>query len=355
MFQWVNRILDKIGSPELDWVQVEVTSQCNAACSYCPQPLIGHKQHMPFELFKKLLPNIGYTDLVYLQGWGEPLLNPDLFSMIRACKATGKRVGFTTNGMLLNNETIQRMIDLETDIISISLTGTHPATHNRIRKGTDLTKIIKNLELLQEIKKEKNIQHPVIHLAYLMLASNLHELQEVVGLAKRLGVEQIVCSHLSLILHEPLRPEALFNQKEEWQRFTGILDAAAAEAQRENLVFAFNSPVSQNQTEYCSENIGRACVVSVTGEVGPCVFTSPTLSQGNGQTERSPLLHIFQNSFESCQPLSFGNIAHESLTQIWNKQEYHEFRNLHDSCITQHDTAARLLPPACRSCHKRDA
>ncbi len=195
----------------------------------------------------------------------------------------------------------------------------------------------------------------MIHFAYLMLASNLNELQEVVGLAKRLGVKQIVCSNLSLILHENLGPEALFNREEEQHRFTGILDATAAEAQRENLVFAFSRPVLQKHTAYCSENISRACVVSVTGEVGTCVFTSPTLSQNNGQSGHIPLPHLFQNRSEPCHPLSFGNIAHESLTQIWNKKEYQQFRNLHDPCITRHDTGAQLLPPACRNCHKREA
>ncbi len=355
MLRWMEKILDKIGSPELDWVQVEVTSQCNAACIYCPQPLISHKQHMPFTLFKHLLPYIGYTDLVYLQGWGEPLLNPDLFSMILACKAKGKRVGFTTNGMLLSDETIRRIIGLGTDIISVSLAGTTPATHNRIRKGTDLIKIMNNLELMQKIKKEKNAQHPAIHFAYLMLASNLDELQEVTGLAKRLGVKQIVCSNLSLILNETLRPEALFNREEEQSHFTGILDAVAAEAKIENLAFAFSSPILQKQTAYCSENIGRACVVSVTGEAGPCVFTSPTLSQGGGQARHTPLAHMFQNSMEPCHPLSFGNIARESLTRIWNKKEYQEFRNFHDSGITQNGPVPQLLPPACTSCHKKDA
>ncbi|MFA5904311.1 MAG: SPASM domain-containing protein, partial [Desulfobacula sp.] len=93
--------------------------------------------------------------------------------------------------------------------------------------------------------------------------------------------------------------------------------------------------------------------ISVIGEVGPCVFTSFTLSQDNGQSEPKPLHHMFQNRLQPCLPLSFGNIAHESLTRIWNKKDYQQFRNLHDLCILQHDTDIRLLPRSCRSCHKR--
>jgi MoaA/NifB/PqqE/SkfB family radical SAM enzyme len=345
------KILDKVGSPELDWIQVEVTSRCNAACIYCPQPLLDKKQHMPFGLFKRLLPYLGYTNLVYLQGWGEPLLNPDLFAMIRACKAKGKRVGFTTNGMLLNEETICRLVDLETDILSVSLAGTSPSTHNRIRKGADLVKIIENLERLQRIKAQKGTMRPALHFAYLMLAENFHELQEVVGLAKRLGAEQIVCSNMTLIIHETLRPEALFSRQEKQLHFVGVLDAIAEKARRENLLFAYRSPVLQKQSAHCSENICYSCVVSVTGEVSPCVFTSPTLSQTDGQNCTKPLLHIFQNHPAPCYSLSFGNIGEESLTRIWNKKEYHRFRRFHDPDIRKTGIDALPVPQSCMSCY----
>jgi len=355
MLRWVTKFLDKLGSPELDWVQVEVTSRCNAACIYCPQPLLYRKQHMPFGLFKQLLPYLGYTNLVYLQGWGEPLLNTDLFAMIRACKAKGKRVGFTTNGMLLSDETIRRLIDLETDMISVSLAGTSPETHNRIRKGTDFIKIIENLERLQSIRSQKKSPHPALHFSYLMLAANIHELQDVVGLAKRLGAKQVVCSNLALIIDEALWPEALFNREEEQQRLGSLLDGIAEEARRENLLFAYSSPILQKQPANCSENVCCSCVVSVTGEVTPCVFTSPTLSQADGQNGCKPLLHIFKNSPAPCFSLSFGNIAQESLTKIWNKKEYHRFRSFHDPDMTKKDNIATPVPRSCASCYKRKA
>ena len=61
MRRWMEKFLDKVGSPELDWIQVEVSSLCNAACIYCPQPLLCNKQHMPFGLFKQIIPYLAYT------------------------------------------------------------------------------------------------------------------------------------------------------------------------------------------------------------------------------------------------------------------------------------------------------
>ena len=351
----MTKFLDKLGSPELDWVQVEVTSRCNAACIYCPQPLLYRKQHMPFSLFKQLLPYLGYTNLVYLQGWGEPLLNPDLFDMIHACKGKNKRVGFTTNGMLLSEDVIRRLIDLETDIISVSLAGTSPATHNRIRRGTDLTKIIENLERLQRIKTEKGTEYPALHFSYLMLAANIHELKGVVEPAKRLGAEQVVCSNLTLIADEAMWPEALLNREEEEERFAGVLEGIAEEARRENLIFAYGSPILQNQPAHCSENIRSSCVVNVTGEVSPCVFSSPTLSQPDTQNGFKPLLHIFRKKPVSCSSISFGNIGKESLTRIWNKKEYEQFRSFHDPDTPKTGINGLPVPQSCASCYKREA
>lgn len=355
MLRWMTKILDKVGSPELDWIQVEVTSRCNAACIYCPQPCLFNKQHMPFELFKRLLPYIGYTNLVYLQGWGEPLLNPDLFNMIRACKAKGKCVGFTTNGMLLTDETIHKLIDLETDIISVSLAGITPATHNRIRKGTDLNKIIDNLHKLRQIRVEKGSLRPAVHLAYIILASNLNELRNVVGLAKKLGTEQVVCSNLSLIIDEALLTEAVFIRDETGQDLASILGAIAEEARKENILFAYNQTAPQDQPAYCSENIRSSCVISVAGEVCPCVFSSPTLLIPDTQNGCKPLPHIYRNSFVPCYPLSFGNIGEESLTRIWNKKEYERFRSFHDQDITKTDIDSLPVPMSCMSCYKREA
>jgi len=347
MGKWINKILDRIGSPELDWIQVEVSTRCNAACIYCPQPLIHHKQNMGITLFKQLIPYLGYTRLVYLQGWGEPLLNPDIFDMIRRCKSKGKRVGFTTNGMLLTGETISRLVDLQTDILSVSFAGTTPATHNRIRRGTDLVKIIENLDLLQQIRAKKGSPGPDLHLAYLMTASNFHELDSLVGLAKRVGAKQVVCSNMTLIMTQALRSESLFTRPEEHPCFVRRLEAVAREAEKENLIFGCKRSDFQDQSVPCSENICYACVVSVTGEVSPCVFTSPSLPQTDCP---KPLGQTFQNPPSPCCPISFGNIGQESLTRIWNKKAYQGFRRFHDPENPPPVKDPQKVPESCRCC-----
>jgi len=347
MLTWLKRQVDKIGSPRLDWVQVEVTTHCNGACIYCPRTLTKDRwvsRNMPLELFSELTPFLGRTDLVYLQGWGEPLLHDDLFEMIRICKNRGKRVGFTTNGMLLTEDTLQALVDLEVDVIGISLAGTTPSTHNQIRKGTDFDKIISSLVRLREIKAHGKTPAPALHLAYLMLKSNFHELMDILSLAKEVGAEQIVASNLTLILDPSLSGEAIFNDPRRTPYYGSMLNEIREKAARQDVIFDYHGPGLDDASPRCRENVYRACVISVAGEVVPCVFTNPVLSSH----------YIFKDQCLPIGAMSFGNIGHESLTRIWKKKEYAEFRNLFDPETARRPEETRLeMPECCVKCYKR--
>jgi len=347
MFQWVKRQLDEMGSPTLDWVQVEVTTDCNAACVYCPHTIMKARwanKHMPMELFYDLIPFLRYTDLVYLQGWGEPLLNNDFFEMVRVCKDRGKRVGFTTNGMLLGENTIRRLVDLELDIVAVSLAGTTAGTHDRFRKGTDFSKLISSLERLCKIKAEKKTQLPAVHLAYLMLRSNFRELKEILPLARKVGAKQVVASNLALIMDSKLFPEAIFNDAGRMDHDRVALEEINDRAARENIGFDYHGPGLDDASMHCRENVQKACVVNVEGEVVPCVLTNPVLSSH----------YIFKGQSLPLRAMPFGNIQNESLTRIWNKEEYARFRDLFDPEIAiRPKQIGSEMPECCMNCYKR--
>jgi MoaA/NifB/PqqE/SkfB family radical SAM enzyme len=347
MLNWIKGQLDKIDSPTLDWVQVEVTTHCNGSCIYCPHTLMRNswaERHMPIELLNALLPFLKHTDLVYLQGWGEPLLNPDFCEMVRICKDQGKRVGFTTNGMFLTDDTVNVLVDLQLDIVAVSLAGTTATTHNQIRKGTDFNQIIYHLERLGTIKAEKSSQVPTVHLAYLMLRSNFHELKEILPLARRVEAKQVVASNLALIVDPSLTAEALFHDTERVDEYQNALDKIKEEASHENITFDYHRPNLDTDSLRCRENVHRACVINVEGEVVPCVFTNPVLSSH----------YIFQGESLPLRSMSFGNILNERLTHIWNKHEYAAFRELFGPETTkQPERIRQALPECCIKCYKR--
>ena len=347
MFEWAKRHLDKIRSPALDWVQVEVTTYCNGSCIYCPHTVMRNDwadRHMSMELFDALVPFLQHTDLIYLQGWGEPLLNNNFFDMVQMCKGQGKRVGFTTNGMLLTEETLQTLLDLQLDIIGISLAGTTSTTHNQIRKGTDFDKVISRLERLRKIKAQKKTQAPAVHLAYLMLKSNFRELKEILPVAKRVEAKQIVASNLTLIVNPELCPEAIFHDAEHMDYYRSTLEEIRQRAACEDIIFDYHGPGLDDASFGCRENVYQACVINVAGEVVPCVFTNPVLSSD----------YIFKDQSLPLRAMSFGNIKNESLTRIWNNKAYVRFRNNFDPKMARKPDQVRSeMPNCCLTCYKR--
>ncbi len=357
MFGWLKQQLEKINSPILDWIQVEVTTYCNSGCIYCPHTTMGSSwksRHMTLKLFRELIPFMRYTKLIYLQGWGEPLLNPEIFKIIRICKDKGKRVGFTTNGMLLSEEIIHKLIDFKVDVLGVSLAGATAISHNKFRKGNDLDAVISNLKLLSRLKREKNSQVPDLHLAYIMLKSNFHELEKIVPIAKRLGVTQIVASNLSLILEPELSSEAIFNDTDLADRYRGILEKIKGHAEDEDILFAYNQPDLDKTSISCNENVCYSCVVNVDGEISPCVFTNPVLTAGSDRTGNRTTDHTFEDKLLALKSISFGNIKQENLSRIWYKKEYAEFRSVFsfDSKTELQDGLANL-PESCMDCYKR--
>jgi len=357
MRQWFKRRFDQFKSPILDWIQVEVTTHCTSACIYCPHTILNthwENRHMSLELFSKLVPFIRNTKLIYLQGWGEPLLNENIFEMIRICKDNGRRVGFTTNGMLLNEKTIRKLIGLKTDILGVSLAGTTPKTHNNLRKGNDFKVVISHLERLSEIKRETRSPVPALHFAYIMLTSNFNELKGIVQLAKRVSAQQIVSSHLSLILDSELFTEAVFNDLGRTGDYYMELETISALAKQQGIIFEYNGLNLNDHSQHCSENVCHSCVINVDGEVLPCVFANPVICVQRDSADKKPATYIFKKESYPLEGFSFGNIRHDSFSRIWKGSRYARFRDLfrYGNLIAYKHFISHL-PYRCSNCYKR--
>jgi MoaA/NifB/PqqE/SkfB family radical SAM enzyme len=89
--------------PPLDWIQVEVSSYCNASCVYFPHRAFRsnwQNRFLSLQAFRNLVPAFSNTHLFYSQGWGEPFAHSQFFEMSQVAQKAGCRVGTTTNGTL---------------------------------------------------------------------------------------------------------------------------------------------------------------------------------------------------------------------------------------------------------------
>ena len=341
--------------PALDWIQLEITTKCNARCIYCPHLFFKEMRDMPMEIFYGINSYLSNTNLVYLQGWGEPLMNDNIFRMIEFCKMKGRLAGFTSNGQLLDEKIIDELIDLKLDILCVSLAGTTSPTHNRLRIGNDFDQIISNLILLRELKKQKKVTKPDLHIAYLMLGSNFEEMRNIISLAQKLGAKQVIASNLTLIIEKELFSEALFNNKQSYDYYSSVLEQIKEEAIKREITFFYHNPIPSTFLSglNCSENICNALVVDVDGNVSPCVFTMPSLNENLTINDNKIPSHYFQNQVFPLKKKSFGNIASENLSEICNKKIYSAFRKYFNKSIeVVNDPNIFEHPDCCAKCYK---
>lgn len=317
------QFVSKLFLPFLDWIQVEVTSHCNAECVYCPHTVFQktwRASHMPIELFKKLSPAFRRTDLAYLQGWGEPLLHPQFFEMVRIAKGCARRVGTTTNGMLCNGETAERMVREGLNVVAFSLAGT-TESQDKIRHGTRLQAVLKAIRLLDEHKKRLGSPLPEIHVAYMWLRSQTDAVKELPTLLENTGVNQVVVTTLDSVPHRALAAEALHARDTNEETFLrNMASEVVDDGERRGLKIAFRLVVSHRAHGICTENVSRALFVSCRGFVSPCVFRNLPVAE-NPDTGES--------SLHTPVSLTFGDINSQSLSRIWARKDYKTFRGDH--------------------------
>jgi len=315
----IKRLLS-LFDPSFDWIQVEVTSACNAACVYCPRTVysdVWEDRHLPVDAFRKLAPAFGKTGHVHLQGWGEPFLHPQFFEMAAIAKAAGCRVGTTTNGMLLNRDKITRMIESGMDLIAFSLAGTGKK-NDFIRKGTNLKKVLETIRALDAEKKARCSAKPEIHMAYMLLRSGMDDLENLPSLLGDMGVSQVVVSTLDFIPSEELENEVILpRNKDEYEEICRRLDALVRAGEEKNIGIHYRVTLADRRMRVCTENVQRAVCVSSDGAVSACVYTNLQVLGAS---------HFRGGKRESYERVVYGNIMEESLPAIWKKKAYADFR-----------------------------
>ena len=117
-----------------------ITNQCNLRCRHCyASSGIPYKDELTLEEIKKyILSEKEWLDIYFITlTGGEVFCRPDIFEVLQAIKDVGIRVSIATNGMLLNEEKIERLAQIGVDRVQISLEGSNKALNDAVRgKGT---------------------------------------------------------------------------------------------------------------------------------------------------------------------------------------------------------------------------
>ncbi len=165
----------------------ETTKACLLACRHCRarairRPLEGElDRRQGIALIDQLLEFDEPYPALLMTG-GDPLMRPDFFELVEHAKSRGLYVAVAASVTpRLNEESILRMKDLGVDIMSVSLDGASPLTHDRLRgvPGT-WEATVRALKLARDAGLRAQVNTTVMR-------SNVGELADIFHIAREAG------------------------------------------------------------------------------------------------------------------------------------------------------------------------
>jgi MoaA/NifB/PqqE/SkfB family radical SAM enzyme len=173
-------------------LQLEPTNRCNLTCGVCLRKVKKHEAaDMSFEDFKHIIDKFKYLKLVTLHGWGEPLLNENIFDMIRYAKKYHPDIKIDTNLTCLDEDNAEKLVASGLDKIVVSIDGLNSGTYSKYRIGGDFDKVMNNLKLLIKKRKKLKSLKPYITWQFLVFRHNEHEIDNAVKMGRKLGVDHV--------------------------------------------------------------------------------------------------------------------------------------------------------------------
>lgn len=322
-------------SDSLNKLYIELTTACNLDCTMCERRTWDEPfGHMPLATFENLMTQIGRLPappIIHLGGYGEPMVHPDFLKIVALAKATGAKVEMTTNGILLDGDTAEALIDLDLNRIMVSIDGVRPDIYHDIRVRGSYTQVIENFRHLRRLKLRKNGRHsnPQVGIAFVAMKRNVADIQNLPWLAVHIGASEIQVSNVvphypemeSEILYERSLTSTAFRASR-WVPNLRLPKFDMDEYTQEPVSELFDSIVSlswfngdlSQTTNYCRFIQEGYAVIRRDGEVSPCL----------------PLLHdhpvYLLGRRKDVTHYSLGNINQKPLGEVWESPEYRAFR-----------------------------
>ncbi|MCG7982753.1 MAG: heme d1 biosynthesis radical SAM protein NirJ [Candidatus Thiodiazotropha lotti] len=167
--------------------------RCNLTCKHCYAT--SADKDFPGELDTQQVFDV-MDDLkafgvpVLILSGGEPLMRPDIFDISRRAKSQGFYVGLSSNGTLIDEDSIGRIADIGYDYVGISIDGLRE-THDQFRrKQGAFDESLRGIRLCTEAGLK-------VGLRFTLTQDNAAELPGLLDLMERERVEKFYLSHLN--------------------------------------------------------------------------------------------------------------------------------------------------------------
>lgn len=329
----IKGILDGVRAfvgPEI--VQFDVTNRCNNTCLCCwnRSPLKKTLQsklldeELPGDLAIKTIKDLAKlgTKTLFFAGGGEPFKHPEFMRILATAKSCGMKTIINTNFSLIDEDMIEKIVELKVDFIHASLLAGNPDVYGAMHPGKpaeEFNRIKKMLIHLADVKEAHAAwSSPHVNIYYVICNRNFHQIGPMVDAAlevRATSLEFVPVDVLpgetdELLLTEAQRDETVAAVRREMERLKELqrqFKTPITFIEQGELFIKRMSAQGAVSGVYEADAIpGRACYVgwafsriAADGSVYPCL-----------KADRYPV----------------GNIHQDSFGTIWNGQKQRFFR-----------------------------
>ena len=316
---------------------IEPTTRCNLNCKMCfrqtwvDEPFCD----MPDEVFTKALETLpGTVEKIFFGGMGEPLCHPDILSMLRRAKATGRFVEVITNGTLLTDEFCEALIDTGIDRLWISVDDLQ-LNHGENFQGhiAHSAAYVERFHRHRLDRRSRNLPEPLLGITFVATKSNVAQLKDLPNFINAYAINDVNISNILPADKASIR-ERLYDRVLERELFCSqnssgrvrielpyadwnipdFRDAAAGMMDMMAEV-SMGGTLLRRRTGWCRFIEEGCCFVRPDGHVSPCMGLLHSTKTWLYSDERTVWHH------------SFGTLPAQSLPEVWNSPEYTAFRD----------------------------
>jgi radical SAM protein with 4Fe4S-binding SPASM domain len=181
-------------------MKIEPTNICNTRCQLCPTGLglTGRpKGSMPFEEYCRLIDQVKrYLYTLDLSMWGDPLIVPHIYDMIRYAHDRGVWTYLSSNlhAFKPHKGQAEQLIESGLDMLMCSLHGASQQTYEIYQPGKKFDESIRKIEALVKTRHRLDSTTPAVQLNFVVTRHNEHEREQFTRLAENLGCRPIFSS-----------------------------------------------------------------------------------------------------------------------------------------------------------------
>lgn len=173
-------------------LKIEPSTHCNLRCPPCHPDGNTFGGRMDQATFQQVLEKVPLDDILKtsLYMFGEPLLNRNIYGMIKEMTNRGVPTSISTNFHAFNDNLADEMLDSGLTWILVCIDGATQESYEKYRVGGDLERVKSNLRLLIEKKRQSGSKLPIVEAQCVIFDHNRDEIDDIRDMCLSLGVDR---------------------------------------------------------------------------------------------------------------------------------------------------------------------